>query len=126
MPATENKAFLRRYFEALSGKEKPRALQDEYIADSDQELKEHILYFETAFPRYELIEEDMIAEGDKVTVLVTFKGTHTGEFMGIAPTGKDVAIPIMLIYRIAGGKIVDHYMLADQLGLMQQLGAIPT
>lgn len=126
MSAAENKAFLRGYFEALSGKDKPRALQDQYIADSDQELKEHILYFETAFPRYELIEEDMVADGDKVSVLVTFKGTHTGEFMGVAPTGKDVAIPIALIYRIAGGKIVEHYMLADQLGLMQQLGALPT
>lgn len=125
MSAEKNKAFMRRYFEAISGKDKPRALQDEYIADSDEELKEHIVFFEAAFPHYELLVDDMVAEGDKVAVRVTFKGTHQSEFMGIAPTGKDVSIPISLIYRIAGSMIVDHWMLADQLGLMQQLGAVP-
>jgi predicted ester cyclase len=125
MSATENKALVRRYFEAISGKDKPRALQDEYIADSDEELKEHIVFFEAAFPHYELLVDDMVAEGEKVAVRVTFKGTHQGEFMGIAPTGKDVSIPISLIYRITGGRIVEHWMLAEQLGLMQQLGAAP-
>jgi len=126
MSAQENKAFMRRYFGAISGKDKPRELQDQYIDDSDQELKEHIVAFEVAFPHYELIIDDMVAEGDKVAVSTTFKGTHKGEFMGIAPTGKDVAIPIALVYRISGGKIVEHTMLADQLGMMQQLGVLPT
>jgi predicted ester cyclase len=125
MSAEENKALMRRYFEAISGKDKPRALQDEYIADSDEELKEHIVFFEAAFPHYELIVDDMVAEGNKVAVRVTFNGTHQGEFLGIAPTGKDVSIPISLVYRIAGGMIVEHWMLADQLGLMRQLGAAP-
>lgn len=125
MSAEKNKAFMRRYFKAISGKDKPRALQDEYIADSDEELKEHIVFFEAAFPHYGLLIDDMVAEGDKVAVRATFKGIHKGEFMGIAPTGKDVSIPISLIYRIAGGMIVEHWMLADQLGLMQQLGAAP-
>jgi predicted ester cyclase len=125
MSAGENKAFVRGYLEALSGKDKPRELQDQYIADSDQELKEHIIAFEAAFPHYELVAEDLVAEGDRVAVRTTFKGTHTGEFMGVAPTGKDVSIPIMLIYRIEGGKIAEHWMNADAMGLMQQLGAIP-
>ena len=75
-------------------------------------------------PPAEIID-DMVAEGNKVAIRVTFKGTHQGEFLGIAPTGKDVSIPISLIYRLAGGMIVEHWMLADQLGLMQQLGAAP-
>jgi predicted ester cyclase len=125
MPADENKAFVQTYFAALSGKDKPAALQDEYIADSDQELKGHIIAFEEAFPHYELIPEDMLAEGDKVAVRATLKGTHSGEFFGVAPTGKDVSMPLMLIYRIGDGKIVEHWMNADLLGLMQQLGAIP-
>jgi predicted ester cyclase len=126
MSAESNKAFIRRYFGALSGKDKPRSIQDQYIADSDEVLKDHIIAFEAAFPHYELIADDMVAEADQVAVLTTFKGTHKGEFFGAAPTGKDVTMPIMLIYRISGDKIVEHSMVADLLGLMQQLGAVPT
>jgi hypothetical protein len=102
MSAEGNKAFVRRYFGAPSGKDKPRAIQDECIADSDEVLKDHIIAFEAAFPHYELIADDMVAEADQVTVRTTFKGTHKGEFFGVAPTGKDVTMPIMLIYRISG------------------------
>ena len=89
---------------------------------SDEKLKQHIKLFESAFPRYKLIIEDMIAEGDKVAVRATFQGIHRGEFMGIQPTSKEVTIPGMLIYRIANGKIVEHWMNFDTMGLMQQLG----
>jgi predicted ester cyclase len=126
MSAQENKAFIGRYLRALSGQDKPPELLDQYIADSDQELKEHIAFFEAAFPRYELIADDMVAEGDKVAVRATFRGTHEGDLMGLPPTRKTATIPIMLIYRIADGKIAEHWMVADQMSLMQQLGAIPT
>jgi len=72
-----------------------------------------------------LIAEDMIAEGDKVVLRSTFRGTHKGDLMGIAPTGKQVTMPLILIYRIADDKIVEHWMQADALGLLQQLGVIP-
>jgi predicted ester cyclase len=98
---------------------------DQYVADSDQELKDHIAFFEAAFPHYELIADDMVAEGDKVAIRATFNGTQTGEFLGVAPTGKDVSISLILVYRVAGGKIGEHWMNADQLGLMQQLGVMP-
>jgi predicted ester cyclase len=126
MSAENNKAFIRRYFGALSGKDKPRAIQDQYIADSDEVLKNHMIAFEASFPHYELIADDMVAEGDQVAVRTTFKGTHKGEFFGVASTGKDVTMPIMLIYRTAGDKIADHWMVADLVGLMQKLGAVPT
>ena len=126
MSAQENKAFIGRYLKALSGQDKPPEVVDQYVSDSDQGLKEHIAFFEAAFPRYELIADDMVAEGDKVTVRATFTGTHEGDLMGLAPTHKTATVPIMLIYRIADDKIVKHWMVADQMSLMQQLGAIPT
>jgi predicted ester cyclase len=125
MSAQDNKAFIRRSFEAL-GKDKSPETVDKYIADSDQELKEHIAFFEAAFPGYQLSIDDLVAEGDKVSVRSTMTGTHEGELMGLAPTHTAVSIPIMLIYRIADDKIVAHWMVADQMSLMQQLGAIPT
>jgi predicted ester cyclase len=117
--------FVRRYLEAISGKEKPATLVDQYVADADQALKQHIAYAEAAFPRYELIEEDMIAEKDEVVVRFMLRATHKGEYMGIPATGKQVAVPGIIIYRIADGKIVEHWMQVDAMGMMQQLGVKP-
>ncbi|MBI4581940.1 MAG: ester cyclase [Planctomycetes bacterium] len=69
--------------------------------------------------------EDQIAEGDKVATRYTGTWTHRGEFMGIPPTGKDVTVTRIEILRIADGKFVEHWESFDQLGLLQQLGAIP-
>ena len=125
MSASENKALIRRYLDALSGKDKPAALLDQYIADSDQALKQHIAYSESAFPRYELVAEDMLAEDDNVAVRFTLRATHRGEFMGIPATGKQIAVPGIIIYRIANGKIAEHWMQVDSAALMQQLGGQP-
>ena len=69
--------------------------------------------------------EDLFAEGDKVVLRFTFHGTHQGEFMGVAPTGKQVTMPGIDIFRIADGKIVELWGQEDVLGMMQQIGAIP-
>ncbi|HEY7269346.1 MAG TPA: ester cyclase [Dehalococcoidia bacterium] len=69
---------------------------------------------------------DQVAEGDKVVTRKTFTGTHRGALMGVAPTGKTITIEVIDILRLADGKIVEHWNLVDQLGLMQQLGAIRT
>lgn len=126
MSKEENRAFILSYLDALSGKDKPRSLQDEYIADSDEELKDHIMFFETSFPLYEVIADDTIAEGDKVAVLARFRGVHGGDLMGIAPTGKEVDVPFAITYRLAGGKIAQHWMSFDRMALMEQLGVAPT
>lgn len=124
--ATEmNKAFVRRYLNAISGKEKSAALLDEYIADADQALKHHIAGIEAAFPRYELIPDDVIADGDRVAVRMTFKGVHKGPMGDLPATGNAVSQPFMIIYRVAGNKIVEHWTSMDRLALMQQLGALP-
>jgi len=69
--------------------------------------------------------EDMIAEGDKVVSRLTFRGTHTGDLMGIPPTGTSVTMSEIIIDRLADGKIVESWRLFDQMGMMQQLGVIP-
>lgn len=122
MITTENKDFIARYFAALSGRPKPEALVRQYT--NDAALLDHIAFFEAAFPQYEIFADDMIAEADKVTVRARFQGVHQGELLGIAPTGKTVALPFIIIYRIADGLIAEHWMCVDQLDLMKQLGVI--
>jgi predicted ester cyclase len=79
-----------------------------------------------AFPDAMVIPEAMVAEGDKVAVRFTVRGTHRGEFMGIAPTGKEVVVQGMDINRMANGKIVERWGIADSLSMLQQLGVIPS
>ena len=127
MSTTESRAFIQRYAEALSGKAKPPALVNQYVADSDEALKQHIADGEAAFPRYEMIGEDLIIDGDKVVLRFAWRGTHQGNFMGIPATGRQINVPGIIIYRIAADqnnevKIVEHWMQIDSAALMQQLG----
>jgi steroid delta-isomerase-like uncharacterized protein len=124
MSNTENKDLIVRYLKAINGNVKTPQMADEFIADSDAGLKQHIAVAEVAFPRYSLDPEDIFAEGDKVLVRFTLRGTHHGEFMGIPPTGRTVAVPGLIVYRIANGKIAEHWMHMDNMGLMQQLGVM--
>jgi steroid delta-isomerase-like uncharacterized protein len=78
-----------------------------------------------AFPDCRVIIEDSLAEGDKVMLHYTFAGTHTGELMGIAPTGKPVSVQGTAFARFAGGQIVEETTIWDTLGLVQQIGAVP-
>ena len=81
--------------------------------------------FRAAFPDLHLTIHDTIAEGDKVVCRCTMRGTHRGEFMGIPATGKEVLVEGIDVARFAGGKGVEHWAFYDELGMMQQLGAIP-
>ena len=123
MNTQENKEFVRAYFEALSGKPKSPELVDEYV--TEQTLKDHIAMNEAAFPGYELRIEQMIAEGDLVSVIGRASGTHKGPFMGMPPTGKSWDVPLHITYRVKEGKIVEHWMVLDTAAFMQQLGMIP-
>jgi steroid delta-isomerase-like uncharacterized protein len=80
----------------------------------------------TAFPDWHLNIEDMIAEGDKVVTRYTISGTHQREFQGIPPTGKQFTITAITIGRIVNGKAVELRNEFDQLGMLQQLGVIPS
>jgi predicted ester cyclase len=85
-------------------------------------------FYETlwsAFPDVTATIEDMIAEGDSVSFRVTVRGTHQGEFMGVAPSGNQVAFGVQNIYRFRDGRVVERWSNPDMLGLMVQIGAIP-
>jgi steroid delta-isomerase-like uncharacterized protein len=88
-------------------------------------VKVLIQTFRGAFPDFKATITDIIAEGDKVVARQTWSGTHKGEFMGVAPTGKSVSIEVIDIIRITGGKFVEHWGQIDNMGLMTQIGAIP-
>jgi predicted ester cyclase len=120
--AEENKAFIRRYFEALNRDKSPATL-DQWVAD--EQLKQYIATVEAAFPNYQFAIEDLLAEGDKVAVRVTSELEHRGPLMGFPPTGKRATISGIFLYRIAGGKIVESWIQSDRLGLLQQLGLVP-
>ena len=88
-------------------------------------FKGQFTMYRTAFPDLRIVVDDMIAEDDKVVTRWTASGTHQGELMGMAPTGKEVTVQGIAIDRIVDGKIVEHWDVFDQLGMMQQLGMIP-
>jgi predicted ester cyclase len=75
-----------------------------------------------AFPDFHLTIEDQIAEGNKVITRVTFRGTHQGDYRGIAPTGKQIKYSGIAIDRIVDGKVVEMWHVADTCGMLQQIG----
>jgi steroid delta-isomerase-like uncharacterized protein len=136
MAADENKAILRRVYQAFSSGDLA-ALDGLFAADFVDHTalpgqapglagtKQTIALFRAAFPDMQLAVEDLVAEGDRVAARVSMRGTHRGALLGIAPTGKRVAMAGMDLVRFAGGRIVERRGQEDMLGLMQQLGAIP-
>lgn len=88
--------------------------------------KQAISMYHNAFSGCNFTVEDMIAEGDKVVIRWTIRGTHTGEYMGIAATGKEVTVTGIAIRRIESDKIVEEWVEMDRLGLMQQMDVAPS
>ena len=80
--------------------------------------------YRKAFPDNRSVVEDQIAEGNKVVTRWTSRGTHRGDLNGIAPTGKAMETSGVTIERIEGGRIVEVWVAKDDLGLLQQLGAV--
>ena len=78
------------------------------------------------FPDIQWTLEEMVAEGDKVAARFTMRGTHRGTFFGVPPTGKTIAVQAMNIYRLSGSQVVEEHGQPDMLGLLQQIGAVPT
>ncbi|MGG9960410.1 ester cyclase [Ferruginibacter sp. SUN106] len=118
----QNKEFIVRYFKALSGVAKTTDLVKQYV--TDEGLIEHIAFFDKAFPQYELVADEMTAEGNRVVVKARFKGVHQGEFNGILPTHRTAEFPFVVSYDIENGKIVHHWLIADSMIMMEQLGVM--
>jgi steroid delta-isomerase-like uncharacterized protein len=81
--------------------------------------------FRAAFPDLHATIDDLVAEGDKVAVRGSFRGTHQGELMGIPPTGKPVTVTLIDVNRIENGRLAERWAEADMLGMLQQLGVVP-
>ena len=116
-----NKRLVQEYLDALSGHPKPDALVARFVADAG--LAEHIRQVEAAFPEYEIVPAQLIAEGDLIAMRGTFRGVHRGPFAGMEPTGRPVNQDLMIVYRVAGSLITDHWLHFDVPGLLAQLSA---
>jgi steroid delta-isomerase-like uncharacterized protein len=80
----------------------------------------------SGFPDIQWTLEEMIAEGDNIVARYTMRGTHQGAFMGVPPTGKKIAVQALNIYRFSNGQILEELGQPDLLGLLQQIGGLPT
>jgi len=89
-------------------------------------LKAVIAMMRAAFPDIHWVLDEVIAAGDKVVARFTWTGTHRGTFLGIPLTGKSVRVKGVVIDRLRDGKMADSRILMDSLGMMQQLGVVPT
>jgi predicted ester cyclase len=134
--ADDHKAIVRRWIEAYNDRDEQAeadARTPDYVAHApglpgplnSEGWTQFIATFSEAFPDIRLTVEDILAEGDMVATRVSFHGTHTGEFQGIPPTNKQVAFSEITLDRIVDGKVAEHWLELDQLGLLQQLGVAP-
>lgn len=121
LTAIENKQLIKDYLRAMSGQPKTEELVDQYVSDAS--LKEHIAQAEAAFPCYELVVQQMIAEGDWIACRATFRGVHREKFAGVHPTGRHISSDFMVFYRVEDGRIVQHWMHLDIQDIIRQLTA---
>jgi len=136
MSLEENKALIRRFVEEVQCQHNLAALDELFSPDfvdhsgmTDPPTLEGSHQFFSmmfaAFPDMRFVIRQQIAEGDKVLTHKTLQATQLGPFMGIPATGKAVAVDIMDIFTVAGGKITEHWTVGDMLRMMQQLGVVP-
>ena len=138
MSTEENKAIVRRVNDEVWSEGRLDVI-DELIADDfvativgapeeirgPQGFREFVVMYRTAFPDLRLTVDEQFAEGETVVTRWTATGTNEGELMGMPPTGKQATTAGININRVSGGKLVEGWGLFDQLGLLQQIGAVP-
>jgi C-1 hydroxylase len=131
MSLNTNKAIVCKFIKAYN--ERKLHLIDDFVSTDyiDHEknigregLKQLISMGINAFPDWYENVEDIIAEGDKVWVLLSYTGTHKGEFMGLAPPGKKITSKAVDIYRIVDGKLAEYWNVTDNLSIFKQVGAV--
>ena len=133
MSVEENKAIFRRYVQEIPNQGNMKVADeifDRYIAHQPdgstlergpEDVKRFTGEFHSAFPDLHVSIEEQIAEGDKVVSHFTIRGTHQGEFRGMAPTGKEIALTGVTTFRFSPeGKVVETWDSYDQLSLMRQ------
>jgi steroid delta-isomerase-like uncharacterized protein len=134
----ENKALIRRFIEEAWNEHNQSIIEEvvapdylNHAAPPEHQrgiagAKRTLDWLVAAFPDTRFDIEDIIADGDLVAIRGTNSGTHEGEFAGISPTGKHYAVEHMHWFRVAGGKIAEHWVVRDDLGMRQQLEGVHT
>ena len=129
----ENKAIVRRYLAGLSKGDLDivdRLISSNFVPHNPavvgsppgrQGQKQIISSLRSAFPDLTFTIKDIIAEGDKVAVRWKARGTHKGEWMGKAPTGKEITLSTIIFYRISAGKIVELWSTVDTTSILRQI-----
>jgi steroid delta-isomerase-like uncharacterized protein len=134
MSVEDNKTLARRSWEVTDNLD---LLDEVYAADfvwhepdqdiqGSEEARQFINMYKSAFPDLRVTVEDVLAEGDQAVTRWTIRGTHRGDLMGTAPTERKIEFKGISIHRIEGGKIVEEWNGYDTLGVMQQIGAVPS
>ena len=132
----QNKAVVRRAIEEVYNQGNLDVVEDlvssDFVVHASSEdihgpdgMKQFVASLREAFPDLHLTIDDQVAEGDRVVTRWTARGTHTGPFQGMPPSGKRGTMTGIDIDRFVGGKAIECWTNADYLGLLQQLGAIP-
>ena len=132
----QNKQIVRRLYEVINDHDLSRATElvaeDAVYHDAPPGLPPgragYLAFtqmFLDAFPDLQLTVEDLLAEGDRVAARVRGRGTHQGELLGIAPTGRRFEASGITIIRLKDGTIAEEWEQIDMLGILQQLGAVP-
>jgi steroid delta-isomerase-like uncharacterized protein len=137
MSVEANKVIVRRTFEEIFNQGN-LALVETWVAatfvnhaapaemlSGPESLKGHVVLLRTAFPDLHFTVEELIADEERVAARVTFRGTHRGVFRGFPSTNKSFVHSQMHLVRFVKGKVVEHWAVRDDLGLMQQLGIVP-
>ena len=121
----ENKAMVRRLVEAINAGAEEAAVDEMFAPRAARRVKRLFAEFRSAFPdwREEIVE--LVAEGDAVAGRFRCSGTHLGEFLGEAPTGRSMEVEEVIFLRAEEGRFVDFWALEDSLGRMRQLGLLP-
>jgi steroid delta-isomerase-like uncharacterized protein len=134
----ENKATSRRFYEELFNRGNLAAAEEIVTADfvlhdpnipeqprGPDGLKRFVAMYRDIFPDIEFTVEDQVAEGENTATRWVARGTHQGELMGIAPTGKRVEVRAFTLHRFSGGKIAEDWAHYDALDVVRQLGVVP-
>jgi steroid delta-isomerase-like uncharacterized protein len=133
----ENKAVVRRWIEGGYGRGNLDLIEEMIAPDfvnrtplpgqppTREGVAGGVRGLRAAFPDLAVTIEEIVAEGDLVVTRDVSRGTHRGPFAGIPPTGRQVTVSRIAIFRVKDGRITEHWANVDMLGLMQQLGAIP-
>ena len=133
MTLEEHKVIVRRFFEEAWNQQNLNVV-DEIFAPTvlfngqvvtRETLKQTLAGRRIAFPDIQVTVEDQVAEGEKVSTRRTWHATHRGPYRGVAPTGKQVKWTQISIVRFSEGRIVEDWTVADELSILQQLGALP-